>query len=186
MDFVNDLSAGLGTAMLEADRCERPALVASDVGSAPRDIVFSIKPQYSEQILDGAKTVELRRRFSALVRPGGLALIYTTTPVRALTGAATIAGVIRKTPSAIWKDFGEQACVSRAHFRSYFAGVSSAVAIKLCDPVRFSKPIELAELRGRYSFEPPQSFLYASPELCKALQDDCSELPYRHQCLHRT
>ena len=150
-----------------------------------RDVVFSIKPQYSERILDGAKTVELRRRFPASVPVGTMALIYTTSPVRALTGVVEIEEVVRQTPTTIWKDYAEQACVSHSHFRSYFSGLSTAVAIKLRNAVRLCRPIELAELRERFSFEPPQSFLYAQPELRRAVQNECFDLPHRYECLHR-
>jgi len=154
--------------------------------SGARDVVFSIKPEYSERIFDGAKTVELRRRFPINVIPGTIALIYTTTPVRALTGMAEIEGVVRQSPTAIWNDFADQTCVSRSQFRSYFAGVSTAVAIKLRGARRLRAPIELAELRERFSFEPPQSFLYAQPQLRQALENEWSVLPNRHERLHRT
>ena len=83
------------------------------------------------------------------------------------------------------KDYAEQACVSHSHFRSYFSGLSTAVAIKLRNAVRLCRPIELAELRERFSFEPPQSFLYAQPELRRAVQNECFDLPHRYECLHR-
>lgn len=151
-----------------------------------RDVVFSIKPQYSESILDGVKTVELRRRFPRKIASGTLAFIYTTTPIRALTGLAEIEDVIERSPNQIWKEFSGQACISRTQFRSYFSGVPSAFAIKLRDARRLRRPIELAELRERFSFEPPQSFLYAQPRLREALQYECAELPHRHECLYRT
>ncbi len=150
-----------------------------------RDVVFSIKPQYSERILDGAKTVELRRRFAPQIAPGTMAFIYTTTPIRALTGVAVIEGVVRRSTGAIWQEFAEQSCVSHSHFNSYFAGLSIAVAIKLRDPIRLKRPIELAELRERFSFEPPQSFLYAQPLLREAMQHECACISDRHQRLHR-
>jgi hypothetical protein len=55
-----------------------------------RDVIFSIRPPHAEKILDGTKTVELRRRFTGDVRLGTLALIYTTSPTSALTGFARI------------------------------------------------------------------------------------------------
>lgn len=155
-----------------------------DLDQSKRDVVFSIKPQHSERILAGQKTVELRRRFPRKVVPGGLAFIYTTTPVRALTGVATIEAVIERSPHQLWMEFSDQACVPRSHFRSYFAGLSTAFAIKLRGAKRLRRPIELAELRERFSFEPPQSFLYARPQLCKALHDECADLSDRHKRLH--
>jgi len=68
-------------------------IVGDDRFPSERDIVFSIKPEHSEKIEKGLKTVELRRRFPTNVPSGTVALIYTTTPVRALTGIAEITGV---------------------------------------------------------------------------------------------
>lgn len=185
-----DLFTLAGLSNLATGRIVRPGEQLKSHLSHPikrnRDVVFSIKPHYSESILNGIKTVELRRRFPAKISSGTLAYIYTTTPVRALTGLAEIEDVIERSPSQIWKEFSGQACISRSQFRSYFAGVPSAFAIKLRDARRLRRPIELAELRERFSFEPPQSFLYAQPQLREALQYECAELPHRHECLHRS
>ena len=151
------------------------------VGGAPlpsrRDIVFSIRPEYAEKIECGAKTVELRRRFPAQVTVGTVALIYTTTPTQALTGIAEIEGVVSRAPSVIWESYSRDACINREDFESYFAGAKSATAIKLCHARRLRRPLGLEELRERFNFEPPQSFLYAAPGLREALRYECSEVP---------
>ena len=49
-----------------------------------RDVIFSIRPVHAQKILDGSKTVELRRRFTGGVRPGTLALIYSTSSYKRL------------------------------------------------------------------------------------------------------
>ena len=141
-----------------------------------RDVVFSIKPQYSQPILEGLKTVELRRRFPTDVPVGTIALIYSTSPTRALTGIAEIAGVVKKSPSEIWTTFKKEACITREDFDVYFAGVESACAIKLRRARPLRRPLQLAELRERFNFEPPQSFLFAKPQLRQALSYECSEV----------
>ena len=143
-----------------------------------RDVIFSIKPRFAERIFDGSKTVELRRRFSARVPSGTIALIYTSSPTRALTGFAEITDVIVQKADAIWDAFGEQACISRKDFDRYFDGVENASAIKLAGARTFRRPVHLPELRDRFRFEPPQSFLYAKPYLRQALGHEFSELPY--------
>jgi hypothetical protein len=42
---------------------------------ANQDVLFSIKPNYADKILDGRKTVELRRRFTNSEVIGSLAFI---------------------------------------------------------------------------------------------------------------
>lgn len=142
-----------------------------------RDVVFSIRPQYCDRILDGSKTVELRRRFPLDVPPGTVALIYATTPVRALTGMANITGVIKKSPAEVWEQFGTQACIAKDDFDAYFSGLDSAFAIQLRNAKPLRRALDLTELRERFSFEPPQSFLYAKPELRQALSYECAEVP---------
>ena len=53
-----------------------------------RDVVLSLEPVYSEKILNGSKTVKLRRRFSVSAPNGALAYIYSTSPVKAISRTA--------------------------------------------------------------------------------------------------
>jgi len=155
-------------------------LILPIVGERPfptrRDIVFSIKPEYSQKIISGQKTIELRRRFPSTVPVGTIALIYATTPTQALTGIAEIEAVISDTPLAIWEEFSEEACIDRRDFEAYFLGTASATAIKLKRARPLRRRLELEELRERFRFEPPQSFLYVAPELREALSYECSEI----------
>ena len=50
------------------------------------------RPRFAEAILAGVKTVELRRTVPKIVVPT-LALLYATTPVRALLGTCIITDV---------------------------------------------------------------------------------------------
>ena len=79
--------------------------------SPSRDVIFSIRPIHAEKILDGSKTVELRRRFTGGVRPGTLALIYSTSPTSALTGSARIQDVQRLAVPDLWKRHRSAACL---------------------------------------------------------------------------
>ena len=152
-------------------------IIGEDRFVPKRDVVFSIRPQYSQPIVEGVKTVELRRRFPVDVPVGTIALIYSTSPTRALTGIAEIGGVVKASPSEIWASFEKEACIDRKDFDAYFAGVESACAIKLRRARPLRRSLHLAELRERFNFEPPQSFLYAKPQLRQALNYECSEIP---------
>jgi predicted transcriptional regulator/DNA-binding XRE family transcriptional regulator len=155
-------------------------IIGEDTFPNRRDVVFSVKPEYSEKIIKGVKTVELRRRFPSRVPAGTVALIYATTPRQALTGIAQIERVINSSVTGLWKYFAREACVTREEFRSYFSGIENGVAIKLCRARALRRVLELDELRERFNFEPPQSFLYATPQLREALSYECSEIPNRH------
>ncbi|ABS65825.1 helix-turn-helix domain protein [Xanthobacter versatilis] len=141
------------------------------------DVVFSVKPEYSRKIASGEKTVELRRRFPMSVPAGTTALIYETSPTRALSGIAEIGEVHQRTPLEIWKAFGDRACITRKHFDAYFGGVDRAFAIELRRGRPLPRPLGLSELRDRFSFEPPQSFLYATPKMQEALLYERAQTP---------
>ncbi len=139
---------------------------------AQRDVVLSIKPQYSKKILEGFKTVELRRRFPVSAPKGTIAYIYSTSPVRAMVGVAEIKGVLKLSVSQIWERFEDVACIQRADFDKYFDGVDHGFALVFSEVRAFSTPLPLTVLREKFGFEPPQSFLYAKHNLRKALQNE--------------
>ncbi|WP_375459213.1 helix-turn-helix domain-containing protein [uncultured Enterovirga sp.] len=153
-------------------------IIGDDRFPARRDVVLSIRPQYAEPILKGRKTIELRRRFPVDVPAGTAAFIYTSSPTRALTGVAEIESVTKQSPDAIWRAFAPDACINRNDFDAYFAGLDHGYAIRLARARALRRPVELAELRDRFSFEPPQSFLYANRQLRQVLSYEFSELPH--------
>lgn len=136
------------------------------------DVVLSIKPQYSSLILEGRKTVELRRRFPMNVPGGTLAFIYSTKPAQAMVGMAQIRSVIRKPIADIWSEFSRTACIDKADFDHYFNGLYNGYVLQFENARALNRTVGLQELRERFSFEPPQSFLYAKPVLIKALTSE--------------
>lgn len=147
------------------------------VSSVARDVVLSIKPRYAEKILDGTKTVELRRRFSGTVPSGARAWIYSTTPTKAMTGSATITDVQRLRLPEIWKKHKGAAALNKEEFEAYFEGVEYGYAILLSSPRMFEKPISLLNLRLLCDFEPPQSYQYAPPQLRSLVHGEWAEAP---------
>jgi predicted transcriptional regulator len=143
-----------------------------------RDVVLSIRPRYTSLILEGRKTVELRRRFPQQMPSGTLAFLYSTTPEQALVGTALITKVYKKPIGAIWSKFAKSACVDRGNFEAYFAGLNEGFVLQFENVRSFQRRVGLKELRDRFKFEPPQSFLYARPFLREALLYERSEVPY--------
>lgn len=143
-----------------------------DALPAQRDVVMSIKPNYSGKIFDGVKTIELRRRFPLSLAPGATAYIYSTSPEMALVGAIKIENVERLELCALWKKHGRSASIKKADFDEYFSGLEEGFALKLSTPRRFARPLTLPELKERFGFKAPQSFLYAKPDLQKALRNE--------------
>lgn len=149
-------------------------IFSDEIFRPKRDVVLSVRPHYSNKIFEGKKTVELRRRFPVLAPRGTIAYIYSTSPVRALMGSTEIDRVIKLPVPEIWKKFGKTAQITRADFDNYFSGMQQGFALKISNARSFSRPINLTELRDRFNFEPPQSFLYATSVFRTALQDEYS------------
>lgn len=137
-----------------------------------RDVVLSIRPQYSTRIMSGEKTVELRRRFPASAPKGTIAYIYSTSPERAMVGVAEIAGVRKLGVEEIWRRYADVAFIDRPDFDNYFEGLDQGFALEFINVRPFENPLTLSELRERFGFEPPQSFLYAKQDLRRALKDE--------------
>jgi predicted transcriptional regulator len=97
----------------------------------PKDFLVSVRPQYAMKILDGEKTVELRRRFPDSHSVGATVFLYSSSPICALVGRAKIRDVQKLSVSELWKEHADAACISRKDFYRYFSGVKFGFAIML-------------------------------------------------------
>lgn len=135
-----------------------------------KDAIISIHPRYANAILDGQKTIELRRRIPAI--PIGTKLwIYATLPVGAVIGVATVDHIFRGAPSDIWMKYGDRAKISRAEFDSYFTGVTEAIAVSLTNAKRNPDLVAIDQLRQlREGFHPPQVMMSINIQEARYLQ----------------
>lgn len=126
------------------------------------DAIISIHPRHANAILDGAKTVELRRRIPTL-SVGTRLWIYATLPVGAIIGLATVDRIVRGEPKKIWLEFGDQTGIDRMDFDAYFSGAEEAIGLLLVDAQRSIEQVEIAQLRGlRDGFHPPRVMMTIS------------------------
>ena len=111
--------------------------------------MISIKPQFVSSILDGQKTVEIRRRFLNI--PNGSKLwIYSTLPVGTIVAVVTLHETVRDIPAELWTKYSDKIGNTRCQFDSYLNGCELGVALELCDIIRVN-PIKLdkiQEIRG--------------------------------------
>jgi len=149
----------------DRDQPTLPHILGSAQLPPSRDVILSIRPVHAEKILDGSKTVELRRRFTGGVRPGTIALIYSTSPRSALTGSARIKEVQRLAVPELWERHCSAACLQKREFEDYFSGLASGYAIVLTSAQPLIRPLGLPELRQRFGFEAPQSYQYVPPHM---------------------
>lgn len=129
---------------------------------ATRPLLLSLRPRFAQAILEGTKTVELRRtRVSAL--PGTLLVLYASSPVMAVVGVATMADRDTASPATIWRRYRDSLGLSRTEFYEYFAGAEHATALSIIAPRTLPEPLTLSWLRTHSAFQPPQSYRYIAP-----------------------
>ena len=127
-------------------------------------MVLSLKPRFADAILDGAKTVELRRSEPKIVVPTR-ALLYATSPVRVLVGTCIVTSVESERLATLWWKYGPRTGVNHREFLDYFEGVERGTALTLADPAALPQPIPLTRLRETsQGFRPPQSFAYVDTQ----------------------
>lgn len=126
--------------------------------SAPHNFLISLEERHANRILDGTKTVELRRR-PMNVAIGATVWIYVKMPVGSVVGCAKVTGLHALAPSTLWNRFGAASGLQRQEFFEYFSGLPKAFALSLSQPTRLVSPIPLSKLRDVSSgFHPPQFF----------------------------
>ena len=140
--------------------------------NAERALFISIRPQFVEAILDGTKTVELRRT-RPNVEIGSLIIFYSSSPTRAIVGWASLAGMLEGTPDQMWGAHGERAAIAENEYDLYFAGTDAAYGLELEDVVQAPEPVPLASIRT-LGIEPPQSWRYLPSELGSRIRDQAS------------
>ena len=137
---------------------------AESATNAPsRAMLISIHPRHVANILTGEKTIELRRGRPS-VAPGQEVLIYSTTPVAALTARCKIGNVESLPPETLWRRYASRLAVTRDQFDAYFDSSETATALHLYDVEPLSRPVTLSELRASGPFHAPQTWHFHDSE----------------------
>lgn len=126
--------------------------------------LISIHPHHVQNIVDGIKTVELRRT-NLHLKPGQQLWIYSTAPVSRIEVVVSVRSVHRLAPSSIWRKFGSQAAINREEFDLYVGERIKLTAIELGNVRKLRTPYVLSDLRYLQSdFHPPQLAIYLEDE----------------------
>lgn len=118
-------------------------------------ILLSIKPEYTNRILEGSKKFEFRR--SVAKRKVDRILIYSTAPEMKVVAMVEVIGVMKDSPKRLWEKTRTHAGISRPKFMDYYANRSVAYAYQLGELQKFDTPKTLAEYGISVA---PQSFVY--------------------------
>lgn len=123
----------------------------------PEVVLLSVRSPHVERLLDGSKTIELRRRPLRLA-PGTVVLLYAAGEKKALVGSVVAREVDVGTPHALWRRHRSNAGISYAEFTAYFSGATVGYALSVQSARALERPIPLAELRTRWAaFLAPQT-----------------------------
>lgn len=126
------------------------------------NVLLSIKPKYTEAILDGSKKYEFRRTIFRR-KDVERVFIYSNSHVRKIVGFFEIEKILEGTPQEIWNTYHGYGGISKRDFFKYFEGSQKAFAIKIKNVHRFSEPIDPCPIIE--NFTPPQSFYYFRLEI---------------------
>ena len=106
-------------------------------------ILLSIKPEYTNRILEGSKKFEFRR--SVAKRKVDRILIYSTAPEMKVVAMVEVIGVMKDSPKKLWEKTHAHAGISRPKFMDYYANRSVAYAYQLGELQKFDTPKTLAD-----------------------------------------
>jgi predicted transcriptional regulator len=135
-------------------------------GTNRRVALLSVHPRFAVAILDGSKTVELRR--TRLPEEVSHVVVYATRPVQRVVGWFEVTRVERDHPSRLWRRHGRATAVSRKEFNTYFEGAREGTAISVGRVVALDEPLQLGVLGA---MAPPQSHRYLDESLVSRLLD---------------
>lgn len=150
------------------------------------DILISLLPSYTRAILEGKKTVELRRR-RVHAAVGTRVWLYSKTPTARIEGVARIQHVHEGGLRGIWSEYSSQVGVSKKEFEDYFKGCDKGCAIVLVEARAIFPAVDLKTVRNRLGgFQPPQFFKRLNSREVAALHDVANEQSHGQQSARKS
>jgi predicted transcriptional regulator len=137
--------------------------------TADRPVLLSLRPRFADALIEGSKTVEIRRR-PVRIASGSVGLVYASSPSCALIGAVVVGAIDVASPEQLWRRHGPATALQRDEYDACLAGRSVACALIVSAATRFRERVELEELRERQrSFVAPQSYRFVDEGELRAL-----------------
>ena len=120
-----------------------------------RKIMLAIKPEYVEEIFDGLKRYEYRRKCPN--HPISQIVIYETAPMSKVVGTVDVDQMLGTAPHVLYDMTKKFSGIPEDDYNDYFKGTNVGYAYSLNHPVIFSRPASIEEygLKGV-----PQSYVY--------------------------
>jgi len=127
-------------------------------------IILSIKPKFTDLILSGQKTIEMRTKIGKKFTNDENVVIYSSSPKKAIVAIAKIKKIENLDKYEVEDYHLNKVCISRDFFNEYMKNRSTCYLIELKDLKKLKNPLMLNDLRDK-GFIAPQSFCYASSEI---------------------
>lgn len=124
-------------------------------------VLLSIRPPHVDNILNGTKRFEFRRRLFNR-RDVQTVLVYCTRPVGRLVAEFDIAELLEDEPEQLWERTREHSGICKTYYDEYFSGRDRAYAIAIGELRVYAEPIRPATIIE--NFTPPQSYRYVPAE----------------------
>lgn len=122
------------------------------------EVLLSIKPRYVEEIINGNKKYEFRKKvFKKKDGVNGI-YIYSSSPVKKIVGYFTFENIFEDHPRVLWENFKEFAGINEFEFFEYFKERDTGFAIEISQLELFEEPINPKSAIP--NFVAPQSFRY--------------------------
>ena len=126
-------------------------------------VLISVKPQFSQLIANGKKTVELRKKIPANLI-GRKVYVYSTCPDARIIGFFEVQAVETLPIEELWERVCTLAGMKKEDFFAYYANKEEGHAIFFHKFVELKNPVTLKTLRKHNpSFVPPQNYHYINP-----------------------
>lgn len=123
-------------------------------------LLISVRPEFAEKILNGTKTIELRKSCPS-VDIGDLVVIYSTLPEKAIVGTCVVERIIKKAPHQLWRQYSNKLGIDKKRYFEYFKDTEVAVGIILNSIDKLDQKLSLDSVRRAIpEFSPPQTFRY--------------------------
>lgn len=124
-------------------------------------VILSIKPKYAFKIFDGSKKFEFRRTIFKNKEVKKV-LVYASSPVSKVIGEFDIEDIYFEDLRLLWDKTSQFSGITKQFFFQYFDGKESGYAIKVKNPIKYDKSLEI---KNSYGVHPPQSFVYVNKEI---------------------
>lgn len=118
-------------------------------------VVYSFESRWADAIRQGEVRVFFRKRRPT--RVPARVFFYIGAPVKSIIGFADVEGISNASliEAVALRDLG---AITESELKRYIGQDGQVSAIRVGFPTIFTEPLQLSDLKERFSFNPPQSF----------------------------